>query len=384
MTHILGLQRKDINMASRFAPDSNMQAQMRYNRAERIRQQAEGLETDRNVEEKQNWQQAVKMAKDIGQTYQTTVNNLIESNLMKYSVPHGKFFVDPNTEQVTWKWNDNATVKKLPNMEEAWNTYRKAKLLSGQQPTMQGFYPSYNRMNAQWAQMMSGKLSSLSGAGYTAEDLKDALSDADLLENFGQVSTAIIPGPDGKSSTQAGTLLGPWTQPIIGKSDKGIMDYREDLPSAFGILPKGGGLAAGAFMGYQKGKEAIPRAVTKAKGAVSQKLAERTIAKRGIATNPTKVVGDMVKYLQTNSSDDLIKLVVKKGYTKKVAAKLAARIAAVSAAATLGTATAPTGIGAVAGYGAALWGLYDIYGIITEIMPEIQEKVFGDTTPVGF
>ena len=385
MTHILGLQRKDINMASRFAPDTSMQAQMRYSRAQETRQQAEGAEADRNAEEKQNWQQAVKMAKDIGQTYQSTVNNQIESNLMKYSIPQGKFFVDKASETVAWKWNDNATTKKLPTMEEAWGTYRKAKLLSGQQPLMNDFYPVYNKMNANWAQFMSGKLQALAGGGYDANDLRDALSDKDLLQNIGQVSSAMIASPDGKGTMQAGNLLGPWTQPIIGKSEGTLGKFVGELG-----LPTLGAAGFGAYKahgaGLIPGTEKFAAKASERALAKGSKLITKAGTSKFMQKNPVKVMKAITQYVSKHGSDDLVKLLVKRGIGKKAATKIATRAIASAAAAGVGAASGgfTAGLSTVAGVGLAAYGLWDIWGALEEVYPDIEEKLSGGVKPVGF
>ena len=384
---------------SPFAPDLGASLQRKesdrlYNRAQRQygAAQAQSRIQQSNIAEKEKWMKIKDTVVKVGGKLQDTVKKQVASNIMKYSIPQGKFVIQD--EEVKWKWNDNATMKKIPTMDELYEIYKRPLILSGQMPDFGEFYYHYNNMNAGYAQAMDQKFKSLEGLGFNVEDVSSALIDIDLVSNLSQVSGTSVQGPKGQM-IPVGAGIGPYLKEVVGKQDKGFWDYREELWSPLGMDTfKGGGLAYGAIKG---GKKVATEVVPKVKGKVAQKLAERQIAQRGLIPKhsvtsprvrskftPQKVVGDLVKYFKSNSSDDLIKLITKKGFGKAAAAKLAARITAVSAAAALGTATAPSGIGAVAGYGMAAWGLYDMWTILEDIAPLIEENLYGNTPKAEF
>ena len=375
---------------AKLAPDFREQSSLSLMRQAQALQQQD----NREQQERAKWDYVADLAQDVKGKAQGAVNQSINSNMLKNSIPQGKFVVQG--DDVEWVWNKNASVTKLPSMDESWDKYKRAKTLTGQVPNFAEFYPMYNNMNAGYAQAMDSKFKNLEGLGFTPEDVKTALTDNNLLANLSQVSGTSVQGPKGQM-IPVGAGIGPYLKEVVGKKDKGFWDYREELWSPLGMDTfKGGGLAYGAIKG---GKKVATEVVPKVKGKVAQKLAERQIAQRGLIPKhsvtspkvrskftPQKVVGDLVKYFKSNSSDDLIKLITKKGFGKAAAAKLAARITAVSAAATLGTATAPAtgGLSAIAGYGMAAWGLYDVWTILSEIAPDIQEAVYGDVPKAEF
>ena len=377
---------------SPFAPNLGVSIQRQesdrlYNRAQRQygASQAQSRIQQSNIAEKEKWMKIKDTVVKVGGKLQDTVKKQVASNIMKYSIPQGKFVIQD--EEVKWKWNDNATMKKIPTMDELYEVYKRPLILSGQMPDFGEFYYHYNNINAGYAQAMDQKFKSLEGLGFNVEDVSSALIDSDLVSNLSQVSGSSVQGPKGQM-IQAGAGIGPYLKEIVGKKDKGFFrEAREKFWSPLGMDTfKGGGLVGGGYVAGKKAKEVIPRVATKVKGKVSEKLAARQIAKSGLAKTrtPQKLVTDLAKYLQRNSSDDLIKLLARKGFAKQAATKMATRIAAVSAAATLGTATAPSGIGAVAGYGMAAWGLYDMWTILEDIAPLIEENLYGNTPKAEF
>lgn len=367
---------------AKLAPDFSSSQAIRQARMMEDKYEMRQGEQDANAKNREKWDYISNVATNIKEKAQSAVQQTISSNFLKNSIPQGKFVAQG--DEISWVWNKDATIKRLPDMDKGWEDYKRSMTLTGQIPNYGNYYALYNQMKASYANAMDSKFKKLESLGFTPEDVGGALLDDDLLYNLSQTAGTTTVGPKGEAIS-VGTAISPYLKEVVGKKDKGFWDIRDELWSPFGMDTfKGGGLAYGAVKGIQK----APEVTTKVKGKVSQKLAERQIKKSGLAKTrtPQKITGDLVKYLQNNSSDDLVKLLAKKGFAKKAAAKLATRITAISAAATLGTAAAPVtgGASAALGYGMTAWGLYDIWNVLQEIAPFIEEKVYGDVPSTEF
>ena len=386
-------------MASRFAPDmstfrqtSEEAGDKAYDRVLQAQNLAkvESKKQEANVAEKEKWMKIKNAVVSSGKTLQNTINKQLESNMMKYSIPQGKFTIEDETVQ--WKWNENATTKKLPTMEEGWSIYKKSKILSGQVPDFGAYYAMHNRMNSAYATFLGNKLQSVAGLGYDADDVRGALSDNDLLSNIAQVSTAQISSPDGKSTQSAGAIFGPWLQPMYGKEKNILGQFWEE---SGGVGPIGAGIAGTGVTGLKAARQAglvkgtekyIARGTKKGAAAILKAGLSKFKTAGKTATDAVTVLKDVGTYAGKHGYDDVVKQLMKKGIKKRLAKQIATRaIASASALAVGGMATAFTsGLSTVLGVAGAAYGIYDILGALQEIHPEIKQKLYGDASSLEF